>query len=182
MFYQSLWFWLFFVTLVALLMCQPWWIILRKFAKVPVPDKGSWGFITTDSEFLQAAVAVMAEMGDPPLCTAHSESDPNLLRYLFADGRLMNRDTNMHFLEQLGNPKAFMALVSEKPQQDAHRMCALFRNLGYYAVLLEHYAEDMKEKMFFVSFAESKYNPGWVYAFRLRGDKLGPTEAWEPVD
>ncbi len=176
---KYVWFWLFAAALLLNLF-QARWTIIRNLAHVPVPDNGTWGMITTDPDFFTATIQAHAEVGDPPLCTANSQSDPDLRRFIFADGRLVNNDTNLDFIAQLGDAKAFFAKPSSDPRGDAEKLSAAYNKRGIKTFVVEHYADDMKGKMFFVSFRDCKYNPGWVFAYRLDGRKLGPTEPWQP--
>ena len=159
-------------------------IFLEKVAKVPARAIGTYGLISRDDSFLDATIAVLDTMGLGPLCTAHSDSSPNLHRYLCADGRLYNFDDNEAFLAELGNPTAFHAFESRYPEADAESMAEHFVDLGFNARVVPHYDPDMRGKMYFISFRDSlrepTYNPGWVFAWRLPGRKMGSTTPWRP--
>jgi len=154
--------------------------IIRKLLAVPAPDLGSSGFITTSAGFADTIVELLEEQGYAPICTAHSEK-PNIPRFLFPGGRIINTEHNEAFLKRLGDPKAFMALVSSEPEKAAHDLSSQLSKLGYGTEVVKHHDPSMKDKMFFVSFAGSSYNPGWVIAFRLHGSKMGRTKRWNPL-
>lgn len=150
--------------------------LLRTLLAVPAPDRGSWGFISTNPRFTNVTIHAMARVGDVPLCTAHSATSSGLRRFLFADGRLFNTDDNLAFIEELGGATAFFARVSKDPKTDAENLARGYNEWNFKATVVEHYDPDMKGKMYFVSFKGSTYNPGWVPAFRLCGRKLGATK------
>ncbi len=152
--------------------------IIRHMLHVPAPDNGSFVYVSAQPTFLTATIDALAQMGEQPICTAHSP--PNLKRYLYPDGDIFNCELDDAFMRDLGNPAAVRVYVSDDPEADAYTLAALYTGHGSKAKVVEHNAPEMKGKMFFVSFADSSYNPGWCFAYRLTGRKLPQTEPWKP--
>jgi hypothetical protein len=155
--------------------------VVSKLAGVPIQDRETFGYISTDSAFTRATIVALSKVdgNQVPVGTAHSRTNLLLKRWLYKDGALFNSDDNQAFLDKLGNPSGFYAVTSKHPAKDAAVIAAEYSKSGFVATVVEHYDQEMKEKMYFVSMKDSTYNPHWVIACRRPGPELGPTTPWD---
>ncbi|HZS42624.1 MAG TPA: hypothetical protein VFA52_00135 [Candidatus Paceibacterota bacterium] len=137
----------------------------------PIPDKGSFGYISTDPDFFAARRRALGLVNIWPIGTIPSSTNSHLKRDLYANGALFNLDDDLSFIEELGDAKAFPAFVSDNPERDAKIAADSFNQSGFAAKALPHRENNMQQAMWFVSFKDSRYNPGWPMAFRWEGRK-----------